>query len=24
MHPIFVEPSQLQIQGKVLAVMRKY
>lgn len=24
MQPIFVEPSQLQIQGKVLAVMRKY
>jgi repressor LexA len=24
MHPIFVDPSQLQIQGKVLAVMRKY
>lgn len=24
MQPIFVQPSQLQIQGKVLAVMRKY
>lgn len=24
MHPIFVQPEQLQIQGKVLAVMRKY
>jgi repressor LexA len=24
MQPIFVQPSQLQIQGRVLAVMRKY
>jgi repressor LexA len=24
MQPIFVQPSQLQVQGKVLAVMRKY
>jgi SOS-response transcriptional repressor LexA len=24
MQPIFVQPEQLQVQGKVLAVMRKY
>jgi repressor LexA len=24
MHPIFVQPEQLAVQGKVLAVMRKY
>jgi repressor LexA len=24
MEPIFVDPSSLQIQGRVLAVMRKY
>jgi repressor LexA len=24
MQPIFIDPSQLDVQGKVLAVMRKY